>query len=276
MVHPANTYPVLTKSYKGWYPFKIGTTSFIYRDFYVPNVKLLGPYLDEIELLIFESDQVEALFSRTVVDKLLHLSRELKLSFNVHLPTDISISDHEPARQQHAADTLLEIIDRISVLSPSTFSMHIPYNEDSFDRDQINRWQDRVYGILTKMLQGGLAGSLISVEMLNYPFEIVEEIVIDLNLSICMDLGHLMMYGYDIVEIFNRYSSQISIIHLHGVDNNHDHLSLDRLPKRFVRPAFAILQRFTGSVSLEIFSFQDLKSSLAYLEKCWVDIQKET
>lgn len=275
MIDPSNTHPLLTKSYKGFYPFKIGTTSFIYKDVYVPNVKRLGPYLDEIELLLFESDQVESLFSGAVVNQLLHLSRQLKLSYNIHLPTDVSISDHDPVRQQLAVETLSEIIDRLWPLSPSTFSLHIPYSEKSLEADQINKWQDRVYENLIKMLRNGIPGNLISVEMLDYPFEIVEKIVIDLNLSICMDLGHVVRQGNDIVEIFNTYCSQISIIHLHGVEHNHDHLPLDRLPKRLVGAAFSILQRFSGSVSLEIFSFQDLKSSLTYLEKCWTDMHKE-
>jgi len=46
-------YTALPKSYKHAYPFKLGTTSFIYPDGYVPNVKMLGPYMDEIELLFF-------------------------------------------------------------------------------------------------------------------------------------------------------------------------------------------------------------------------------
>ena len=48
-------YPPLPKSYKGMFPFKIGTTSFIYPDNYVQNVNMLAPYLDEIELIFFES-----------------------------------------------------------------------------------------------------------------------------------------------------------------------------------------------------------------------------
>ena len=44
-------YPSLTKSYKGFYPFKLATTSFIYPDDYMPNVKMLGSFFDEIVFL---------------------------------------------------------------------------------------------------------------------------------------------------------------------------------------------------------------------------------
>ena len=47
---PSNSYPVLSKSYKGAYPFKPCAPSFIYPDHYVPNVKLLGAFVDEIPI----------------------------------------------------------------------------------------------------------------------------------------------------------------------------------------------------------------------------------
>jgi hypothetical protein len=43
-------YPALPKSYKGLYQFRLGTTSFIYPDHYLPNVKMLGPYLNEMSV----------------------------------------------------------------------------------------------------------------------------------------------------------------------------------------------------------------------------------
>jgi hypothetical protein len=44
-------------------------------------------------------------------------------------------------------------------------------------------------------------------------------------------------------------------------------LALDKLPDKFIEPVLALLKRFTGSVSLEVFSFDDLKPSLEFLEK---------
>ena len=65
-------YPALGKSYKGEFPFNIGTTSFIYPDDYVPNVKMLGPYLENIELLLFESQHTDALPSTSSIWKKPH------------------------------------------------------------------------------------------------------------------------------------------------------------------------------------------------------------
>ena len=74
-------YPSLSKSYKGIFPFSIGTTSFIYPDDYVPNVKKLGPYLENIELLLFESNNTDALPSKQVIRELVSLAKDFNLTY---------------------------------------------------------------------------------------------------------------------------------------------------------------------------------------------------
>jgi sugar phosphate isomerase/epimerase len=163
----------------------------------------------------------------------------------------------------------VRIIERLLPLNPSTFSLHIPYKEDNFKNIAVQKWRDSVRSNLEKLLRVAIDGDVLSIETLDYPIDLLEDIIEDFNLSICLDVGHLIRYGYDIVELFNRYDSRISIIHLHGVEDNHDHLSLDRLPKRDMAPILRILKQFGGTVSVEVFSYNDLNSSLQFLEECW-------
>ena len=72
-----------------------------------------------------------------------------------------------------------------------------------------------------------------------------------MNLSICMDVGHLIINGCDILRIFEKYSSMISSIHLHGVENNQDHLGLDRLAKRYRPQVMEILKNFIKGREIE-------------------------
>jgi sugar phosphate isomerase/epimerase len=271
MTHPLILYPELTKSYKGLFPFRIGTTSFIYPDHYIPNVKMLGPYLDEIELLLFESKGPDALPSGRVIDELAGLADDFGLKYNVHLPTDVSISDPNPAKQRHAVETTIRVMELVNPLAPSVLTLHVPYHEDSLEAHHVKIWQDRVYGNLEKIRSSNRHKHTISIETLDYPFEIMEDIVFDLDLTICLDLGHLMIYDFDIVEIFSKYSLKTTAIHLHGVENRDDHKALDRLADKFVEPVVWILKRFTGVVTLEIFSFENLTTSLNFLEKRWED-----
>ena len=261
-------YPPLPKSYKGLYPFKLGTTSYIYPAGYTQNVKMLAPYVDEIELLLFESAP-DSLPSNHEIKKLLSLSKEFDLTYNVHLPTDISLSDPEPSIRNAAMETLKKVMDLTSSLCPSTYTLHLSYDEKGFDSERIKKWQDRLYHSAGRFIATGVNSEMISIETLTYPMEWVENILNDFNLSVCIDLGHLMVYGFDMETVFNRYCHRTSIIHLHGVENHKDHLSLDRLSKEKSKIIRGILKRFNGVVSLEVFSYNHLKDSLPFLEKLW-------
>jgi sugar phosphate isomerase/epimerase len=263
---------MLSKSYKGVYPFKLCTPSFIYPDHYVPNVKLLGPFVDEIELLQFES-AVDSWLSGEEISALSNLSQELDLTYNIHLPTDISIGDPDPVKQQHAVNILIRVIGHVAPLLPTTYTLHVPYHDDLEDKDKISRWQNLVHQNLTKIIKRSGVGKQIAIETLDYPFEIIETIIYDLNLSICMDLGHLIVHGEDLKRVADKYLDKTSIVHLHGVENKKDHLALDRLPERMIEPVFSILKKFSGSVSLEVFSYQYLATSLAFLERCWATVK---
>jgi len=84
-----------------------------------------------------------------------------------------------------------------------------------------------------------------------------------------MDIGHLFVDGADIKIFYDSYYDNISIIHLHGVENGLDHLSLERLPEKRAGEIIEILNKFTKTVSMEVFSYDDLTTSLEFLEKCW-------
>jgi len=271
VVKKKKTAMLLTKSYKGVYPFKLATTSFIYQDSYVPNVKMLGPHLDEIELLLFESKS-GCLPKQNEIDELSILSKEFDLTYNIHLPTDISIGHKDLSVRKHAIETILRVLDLTSPLSPSTCTLHLSYDEASPEKEKVKQWQELTYETIKQLINFGVKAEEISIETLDYPFKWVEEIVRDFKFTICLDIGHLIVYSVDINKFYNAYCDNISIIHLHGVENGHDHLSLDRLPEERAGEIIEILIKFNKIVSIEVFSYNDLTTSLQFLEKSWQDL----
>jgi sugar phosphate isomerase/epimerase len=145
----------------------------------------------------------------------------------------------------------------------------LPYVEEFPNQTAVQSWQDRIHGNLEKIMSAAVPKDKIAIETLDYSFELVDDIIVDLDLKICMDLGHLMVHGFDIKKVFKKYAYRTSIIHLHGIENEHDHLTLERLPINLIEPVLWILKRFSGVVSLEIFSFENLNSSLKFLEHHW-------
>ncbi|RZB29647.1 MAG: hypothetical protein SRB1_01927 [Desulfobacteraceae bacterium Eth-SRB1] len=262
-------YPSLSKSYKGLYPFRLGTTSFIYPDHYIPNVKMLGPYLDEIELLLFESAQ-DNLPSKHEIKELSMLAKEFDITYDIHLPLDIYLGDKNPTIRRSAIDTIKQVVDLTLPLAPSIFTLHFSYDEaydeGSSDKDIVKKWQERIYESMELLLSTGIESRSIAIENLMYPFEWAEEIVSSLNLSVCIDTGHLILMNRDIIETFNKYHDRTSIIHIHGVEDNLDHLSLDKLTDNKISDIMEILKTFAGTAIIEVFSYDNLQASLKYME----------
>ena len=64
----------------------------------------------------------------------------------------------------------------------------------------------------------------ISIETVVYPIDLIEGILETFDFSVCLDLGHLILYGYSTADYVNRYLAQTIVVHLHGVRNGRDHL----------------------------------------------------
>lgn len=259
-------YPPLPTNHKGIYPFTLCTTSFIYPDHIIPNVKKLGPIVDEIEVLVFESAP-DSLPTAADIRELAALSRDFDVSYNIHLPIDISVTADDPVLRRQAVRTMQRIIDITAVLSPSTYTLHLPFEETDQTQVTINQWQEWGIQSLTEILSADVNPRDISVETLDYPFEWAEPVVEALDTAVCLDLGHLMVYGYDGRKAFKKHAARTSIIHLHGVEKDKDHLALDRLAEDNVRMVMDILRRFEGVVSLEVFSYEKLAASLEFLAR---------
>ncbi len=261
-------YPSLSKSYKQAYPFKLCTTSYIYPDHIIPNIKMLAPYFDEIELLLFESN-INSLPTMQQITELALLTEQYDLSYNVHLPIDISLTDSDPIARSKSVNVIKRICDLTYVLKPSTYTLHLPRGETSFDGESLKIWQDFAADGIKKLIATGIRSQAISIETLAYPFEWIEEIIKAYKLSVCIDIGHLLVNGFDVKKVFDKHSSNTSIIHLHGVENKKDHISLSKLLLEQMDQIIGILKRYYGVVSLEVFSFDNLSTSLTFLEKHW-------
>ncbi len=260
--------------------FRLGTTSFIVPDHIIPNVIRLGPFFDEIELLVFESFPLDVLPSKEDVKTLLSLSRDLNLTYNIHLPTDVSLSDESARKRQMAADTLLSVMDRLAPLNPSTHTLHLDMPQDVWQEmgnpEKMENWIKSTRKGLALLLSDISDPGIISVETLDYPFSYIEPLIREFHLSVCLDVGHQIRYGYDLLQTFDAYQSRIPIIHLHGVDGSggvkKDHKALDALSDDEIRNIQNRLETFRGVVSLEVFNLENLNRSLSVLSRCFQDI----
>jgi sugar phosphate isomerase/epimerase len=257
-------------------PFRLGTTSFIYPDHIIPNVRKIGAFFDEIELLVFESMPKGVLPSRADIRELGQLSGELEVTYNVHLPTDISLTDPLDAQQTRAADTLLKVVELFAPLNPTTHTLHLPMDRGVRTREDLFSWEKQAKKGLALLASRLPDPGVVSLETLWYSPVCLQGLVETFGLSLCSDAGHHFKYGHDLRNTFDRYGEKIAVVHLHGVDFSgprpKDHVGLDRLPHDLFHLTFDLLSRYKGVVSLEVFNLENLNRSLSTLSSVFSNI----
>ena len=257
----------LSKSYKSVFPFRISAPSFIYRASWNDNIKRLGPYLDEIELLFFDSARHRDWPSHEEIKTMARLAQKYAITYNVHLPTDIFPGSLNESIRQKAVENFIEMWRRVKPLDPTSCILHLPLG-GPYDKNQsLQAWQKQIDKSMRQLISAGISPNKLSVETLDYPFDWVAQIIIEWDLQVCLDIGHLLIHRFDWCEVFEKWSSRINMIHLHGVSGDKDHLSLDQLEDALRSSILKKLSSYGGTVSVEVFSFEALQKSLICLER---------
>jgi len=261
----------MLKNYRGRFPFKLATTSYIYPDEIVPNVVKLGPFFDEIELVLFESKSQNSIPKNTEINHLSKLSLLDGVGFNIHLPIDISLGDENEKVRTRGISVVKRVIQKTLCLNPSFYVLHLdPRNRNGQEEMDIEAWRNDLAGCLEVILDDGMESKRIAIETLGYPFEWIEDMVKEFGCSICLDIGHILNHGYDLRHYLKSYLPRTSIIHLHGVHKGSDHLGIETLPEPDLDLILSALRHYHGIVSIEVFSINELKSSLSILEEEWI------
>ncbi|MDR2392600.1 MAG: TIM barrel protein [Treponema sp.] len=93
------------------------------------------------------------------------------------------------------------------------------------------------------------------------------------EVGICMDTGHLLLEGKKPRVFYKRFQERIQEIHLHGIDYEKARMDgrlPDHRPLRPQDPWFQemvpVLAGFTGTVNLEVFSWEEVLKSLEALQ----------
>lgn len=276
MAEPKPTFEKLPRTYKGAFPFRICAPSFIYPASWTDNIRLLGPCLDEIEVLLFDSVHHTDFPSKDAIEKMSILSEEHAVTYNVHLPIDINPGSLNAGYRQRAIETLIETYQLVAPLNPTATILHLPWEGPATDRAARTQWRRRIEKSVESLIVSGVPAEKLSVETLDYPLDWVAPIIDLFDLRVCLDLGHLFIHEVDWVAVYEKWAHRINMVHLHGVSNGRDHLCLDKLAKPLVISILDVLASFKGTVSIEVFSYDALKHSLSYFEKNWQEFGKNS
>ena len=217
-------------SLKNRFPFRLGTTSYIIPADLLSNVKFLADKVDDIELVLFESDEITNLPDAATVKMLKEMADRSDLTYTVHLPLDTWMGHEDESVRQRSVDKCLRVIDCTAPLSPFAYIIH--FHGDHLGESpslDLERWIDGHRRSVKRLLQG-VNSRDICVETLDYSYALIEDIITDYGLSVCLDIGHLLLWGHEPEDYLDRCLQQTRVIHIHGVENGNDHRSLAFLP----------------------------------------------
>jgi adenosylcobalamin phosphodiesterase len=259
------------KSAKGMYPFRLGTTSYIIPDDLVPNVEYLADKVDDIELVLFESDEISNIPDRQLVRKFYELAAAKDLTYTVHLPLDANLGSSSEKERISSVGKCLRIIERMAPLEPFAYIMHFHGDcRGKCPSQNLAGWRASLEKSTAEILACGIAPGDLCVETLDYPFELIEDIVFDHQLSICLDLGHLIYYDFPPLEHLERYLDRTRVIHLHGISEGKDHRAVSYIEPKLLSEMLAPLYKDKKKervVTLEVFNETDLVNSLKALAR---------
>ena len=254
---------------------RIGTTSYIIPDDILPNVRYLAPLVDDIELVLFESEGEDNLPTKKVISALNDLAREHDLTYTVHFPLDVYPGSTDRKIREKSLDTYLKILDLTQDLDPFGYILHLtPELYGQTASPNIPVWLDCLDESLSRLLEKtSLSSKMFCAETLSYPFEVVEDLVKKHNLAVTLDIGHVWMMGYDAGASCSSLLANTRVCHLHGVDEKgKDHQSLDTgdpsLIEGFLAPL--VQQEEDGEervLTLEVFNQHDFLTSLSLLRQ---------
>jgi sugar phosphate isomerase/epimerase len=249
-------------------PFRIGSTSYVYPADLVSNVRQLAGVVDDIELVLFDTeDYGHNLPDGAAVEALRAIARDHSMTYTVHLPCDVRFDDASAWRKVQRA------VNATRELEPFAYVMHLDGRElmETPSAETIARWRDMSAQALGQVIE--LIGDrrLVCVENLERWDPVhFHNLVMHAGVSRCVDVGHWWVQGRDPLPHLREHYPQTRVVHLHGVDGDgRDHQSLRHTPLAQLRSVVEALvdADYRGVLSLEVFGEADFLSSLDVLRQ---------
>ncbi len=250
-------------------PFRVGATSYVIPADILPNVEFLAPLVDDVELVLFETDEHGSnLPDESLRARLRSLAEEHDLTYTVHLPLDLRLGD-DGGLDHVSLIKARRVIDSTRELDPYAYTMHLDGTLllDGYTLGTLSDWLQRSHRVLSTVCGWLDHPQRLCIENVEgWDPEVFAPLLDDLPVSRVVDVGHLWLQNVDPLEHLDRWMERTRVIHLHGIAAR-DHSSLAVVEPSVLDPVVSLLARaFGGVLTLEVFTSDDFTSSREALE----------
>lgn len=169
-------------------------------------------------------------YSPAAIEKLLTLKQELGLSYTVHLPLwSVEPSSLLAPVRKGSTQALIEVINATQPLEPEDYVLHATGSlAAEFYRMQLpelaralilRQFQNAAHeSIQTILRETGVPSRKLAIETIEFPFDLTLELADALNLSMCLDTGHVLSGFAGEIELFDALElmlPRLAQLHLH-------------------------------------------------------------
>ena len=189
----------------------------------------------------------------------------------MHLPLGLSLGAADEKERRSSVEKALRVVELTSPLNPVAYVVHFEGERRGLiPSENMIGWTDGLRASMAELLSSGIPSHLFCVETLDYPFALVDPIVYEFGLSVCLDIGHVLLQGYPLDAYLAKYHDRIRVFHAHGIRENKDHRDLGALRDSDLALLFGNLQSWRSSapvLTLEVFDENDFRLSLEVVER---------
>lgn len=249
---------------------RIGTTSYIIPGDIIPNLQFLKHAVENIELVIFDSEGRSNLPSKSSILEMSIIAQDTGLTFTVHLPSNPHAGSRRETDRKRGVNKWLEIMGRMESLLP--LGWIVPLRENRLPAEQwcTERWAERCEKTIDA-LAGAAEPESLCIESTALQCEAAEYLVDTGNCSVCIDIGYMLRTGQDIQACLEKWFDRTRIIHLHGVrSDGRDHVDLGYMETDLLDSLCTGLKNGGGTpriLTLDMFSRKDLEKSMHVLQE---------
>jgi sugar phosphate isomerase/epimerase len=249
-------------------PTRIGATSWVINGSLSDNLRRISSDVSDMEIVLFDTEEQSNMPSEEEVSELRRLCGELDITCTVHFPVDVCASS-DAAQRRDCEDKCMRTAELFAPLDPFAWILHLVGGTRGRTPDSdIAKWREE-----SRKSAGRIASVIndkrrLCVETLDYDFTFVEDIVEDLGLSVCLDVGHLVRFGYPVRRNIKKYMPHTRVVHVHGVKpDGTDHVDLSYFDSGLLSETIELMSDGCERVmTMEVFE-DDYERSVSVLRK---------
>ena len=252
--------------------FRIGTTSYIIPADILPNVEWLAGKVQDIQLLLFETDAHGSNLPDAILRRQLRqIAARHGMTYSVHLPLDLCLADGGEITHESIVKAR-RVIEATRELEPTAYTVHLngrtlPCELGGDGSRTLAAWQAEAKIALQAVADRLPDPASLAIENLeNWDPQAFAPLLAELPVSRAVDIGHLWLEKKPVFPTLVEWLPRTRLIHIHGTGTR-DHQSLAHAPREELRQTLRFLRdHFTGVVTIEVFNEADFTSSMELIQ----------